>query len=186
MEFTHHSGSLKEALIFQASSWKSFTPRIPTNTCHKLGELTLHPFHLTHFSQSFARGSWERLLPLSSLCMVASSHRKYLRSSPRFGEDPRSRSSEPVHILVLLPDVVPGSKKVTHQWEPVGLSGGNWGYWLSSGGALWLLQPCPQDLLLYWSQLGEQWWTSSHILLVDQLSLSICSSSVAAATKACQ
>ena len=39
-------------------------------------------------------------------------------------------------------DVVPGSWKVTHQWEAVRLSGGDWAWWPSSGRALWCLWLC--------------------------------------------
>ena len=51
--------------------------------------------------------------------------------------------------------------------------------------ALWHLWLCPWDLLLSWSQLWEWCQMSSLMLVVDWLSLSIHSSSVAAATSAC-
>ena len=92
----------------------------------------------------------------------------------------------PVQVLVLLSDVIPGSRKVTHQWEPVRLSGEDQYWWPSSGRALLHLWLHPWDLLLGQSWLWEWWQTSSHILLVDWLSLSMHPCSVAAATRACQ
>ena len=44
----------------------------------------------------------------------------------------------------------------------------------------------PQDLLLWWSQLLEWAWASGWPLVMDQLSLSILSSKVAAAARALQ
>ena len=56
----------------------------------------------------------------------------------------------------------------------------------SSDRALQHLCLHPWDLLHGWSQLWEWWQASSCILVVDQLSLSVYCSSVAAAARACQ
>ena len=129
-------------------------------------------------------GPDERLLCSSSSCMAASSCRKCLRFSPSSGKGPRSRSEETYPVTCSSLDVVPGYRKVTHQWEPVRLSGGNWAWWPSSGGALQHLWLCPWDLLLGWSQLWELWQMSGPILVIDWPSLSMCSSSMAAPTRA--
>ena len=118
--------------------------------------------------------------------MVAGSCRKHSKSGPSSSKDPRSRSVEICPVTCSSLDVVPGSRKVTHQWEPVRLSGGDWAWWPSSGRALQHLQLHPWDLLLGQSQFWEWWQTSSPILVVDWLSLSMHSSSMVAAARACQ
>ena len=77
-----HWGSSKEAHIFWASSWTSFTSRIPTSSCHQLGVSTTHPFHSTHLSYSSTGGSEEGSLPLSFFGLLAGSWKKCLMSSP--------------------------------------------------------------------------------------------------------
>ena len=49
--------------------------------------------------------------------MAASSCRKYLRSGPRSGRGPRSRSVEACPSTCSSSDITPGSRKVTHWWE---------------------------------------------------------------------
>ena len=52
--FTHSLGSLKEAHIFQASSWMSLSYRIFPSSHHQLGVSTTHPIHSTNLSYSSA------------------------------------------------------------------------------------------------------------------------------------
>ena len=118
--------------------------------------------------------------------MAAGSCRKCLRSGPSSSKGPRSRSVEACPVTCSSSDVVPGSRKVTCQWEPVGLSVGDQAWWPSSDGALWHIWLYPWDLLFGQSQLWKQWQTYSPILVVDQLSLSMYSSNTVAAARAWQ
>ena len=107
-------------------------------------------------------------------------------SSSSFGEGPRSRLVEGCPAAWSSSDVDSVSRKVTCQCEPVGLHVGDQAWLPSSGEALWHLQLCPWDLLFGWSWLWEWWQTSGLILVVDQLSLSICPSNMEVAARACQ
>ena len=113
---------------------------------------------------------------------MAGSCRKHSRSSPSFGEGPKSSLAEGCPATWYSSDVS-GSMKVTHQGEPGGLCVGDWVGLSSSGKALQHLGLHPRDFLLSWSWLWEQKWMSSLVLVVDLLSLSIHSSNAAAATR---
>ena len=128
---------------------------------------------------------WE-ITPSPSFCVVASSCRKHLMSGPSFGEGPRSRSAEGCLAAWCSSDVDLRSWNVTCQCDRVGLCIGEWAWLPYSGGALQHLCLCPWDLLLSWSQLWEWWQMFGLILVVDQLSLSICSSNMEVAVSACQ
>ena len=118
--------------------------------------------------------------------MVASSCRKCSMSGPSFSKGPRSRSIGDCPAVWSSSDVNSGSWKVTHQCDPVGLCLRDWAWLPSHSGALWCLQLHPWGLLLGWSWLWEWWQTPGFILVVDQLSLSICSSNMEAAASTCQ
>ena len=63
--------------------------------------------------------------------MAAGSHRKYSRSGPRSGGGSRSRSAEACPSTCYSSDVTPGSRKVTHLWEPFRLGEGDQDWWPS-------------------------------------------------------
>ena len=164
-----HWGSSKEAQIFWASFCKSLTSGIFPSSCHQLGVLTAHALHSIHLSYSSAGSSGEESLPLSSPDLLAGSWKKCLTLGPSSGGGPGLNSRK---------GGSPSSS--SHQGGPCT---GEWAG-LSSCKALWCLLPCPQDLLLCWSQLQEWAQASGWPLVMDQLSLSIFSSKVMVVARA--
>ena len=159
---------------------------MPTSSHHQLGVWTWWPLHTIHFSYSFTGGSCKGSPPSSSSWVVEGTCRKCSMPSSSFGEGPGWRSAEGCPASWSSSNVDSGSWKVTHQCclVEIGL-----------GGQVWLSSPCvalrclllhPLDLLLDQSLLCEWWWSSSLVLVVDQLSLSILSSKMEVAASAYQ
>ena len=130
-------------------------------------------------------GLQQGITPLSLFLHAASSCRKHLMSGPSFGEGPRSRSAGDCPAAWSSSDIDSRSQKVTCQCDPLVLCLGDQAWLPSPSEALQHLWLYPQDLRLGWSQLWEQGQMFSCILVVDQQSLSICCSNIAAAVSAC-
>ena len=162
-------GSSKEAHIFWASSWRLPTSGIFPSSHHQLGISTACPLHSTHLSYSSAGASEGKLLPSSSLDLLADSPKKCLTSGPSSGGSPRLNSRKA------------SSACLSSHWGGLCV-----GEWPSSCRAQWCLLLCPQDLLLHQSQRWEWAWASTRPQVMDRFSLSIFSFSTMVVARALQ
>ena len=169
-------GSSKEASIFWASSWWSFTSGTSASSHHQLGILCTHACQVTHLSYSSTGDSGEDLFLSSSFQLPASSWRKQSTSGPNSGGGSRSKSRRGSLTSSSSPD--PG----LHQGGLYSKKGAG----VSSSHTLWPLLFHPQDLLLWQSWLWEWAWMSSQPWVMDQLNLSVFPSKVAMVARALQ
>ena len=176
-------GSLKEACIFWASCWKSFIPRIPTSSCHQLGVWTLHPSTQSNFVV-LCWGPLQEIALLALLLHGSQPLQETLKVWPQLQQGPQIEISRciPSYLFFFgccswVQESDPSMK--TSQTLCRGPSLVAFLWW----GPMTSLA-LPLYLLLGWSWLWEQWQMSGPSLVVDWLSLSICSSNMAAATRA--
>ena len=92
MFYTHLLRELKEACIFKASSWMSFTSRIISSSCHQFGVSTDCPLYSIHFSYSSAGCSAEKWPSVSSLHLPTGPWKNLSILDPSSGGGPRSNS----------------------------------------------------------------------------------------------
>ena len=181
----HYLGDFKGGPYILGKFLKVIYSWDPHQLLPPVGCVDPEPLPLNPLFMVFHGGLPQEIKPMGLFLHGGWLLQEVLDVQPQLQQDLRSRLPEGCPAAWSSSDVS-GSRKVTHQCKPVRLPVGDQAWLPSSGMAPWHIQLCPRDLLLGWSQLWEQWQMSSLVLVVDWLSLSICSFSVVVAARACQ